>query len=200
MEPIQTNCVLDEANRFLYVGGDWDGFAEANGGQAAAGAAIGGRPVFDFVQGFETRTFLNAALFAVRDRARPFVSDYRCDGPGIRRFMRMTIAPLRHGRVLMCHDFLHAERAGAEVATLFAPGARARKCSVCCAVEFGDVWLDPFEAGRGHPHHVSYTMCPDCRGRLGVELARMAERTVHPAAGRVLRFASGRAAGAGSAR
>ncbi|MFN0113127.1 MAG: hypothetical protein ACKVPY_00465 [Paracoccaceae bacterium] len=164
MDFIQTYCVLDEGDRLLCVGGDWDAFAEENGGADCTGANVAGKHYFSGIEGFETRSFLNAATFAVRDRKRQFVMDYRCDSPVIRRFMRLTVSPLRHNRLLMVHDFLHEEKAGDPGPVwLFAPDAKVRKCSVCCSVEFGEVWMDPYLSKHPRPQFVTYTMCPKCR-------------------------------------
>jgi hypothetical protein len=86
--------------------------------------------------------------------------------------MRMTMSPLRNDRLLLVHDFVHEERSGeSNVSWLFAPDARARKCSICCAVEFGDLWMDPFDATNPHPHFVTYGMCPECRRMVASKLA-----------------------------
>jgi hypothetical protein len=172
MDYIQTFCVLDSGNRFVCVGGDWDRFAEEQGSDESTGLQVAGKSIFHSVKGFETRSFLNAALFAVRDRQRQFTLDYRCDSPDVRRYMRMTVSPLRSDRLLMVHDFLHEEHIGSGGVTwLFAPGAKARKCSLCCSVEFGEIWLDPFETDLPHPHFVTYAMCPDCHEKVSGTLS-----------------------------
>ncbi|MFM2356699.1 MAG: hypothetical protein RLZZ528_2435 [Pseudomonadota bacterium] len=175
---VQSFCVLDAGHRFLYVGGDWDAFAQDNGAEAATGEAIAGSTLFDHIEGFETRAFLNAALFAVRDCGKPFVLDYRCDSPRVRRFMRMTVSPLRGDRLLMLHDFLHEERVGKTLLPwIVAQDGVAPKCSVCCAVQYGEVWLDPFLARNPHPARVQAGLCPSCRALTAGRIAEMERRT-----------------------
>ena len=171
---VQSFCVLDSEYRFLYVGGDWDAFARANKAPKATGDAIANTSIFDQIEGFEPRAFLNAALFAVRDSGKPFVLDYRCDSPRVRRFMRMTVSALRGDRFLMVHDFLHEEDVGrALVSWAVVPNAVNQKCSVCCSVLYGEVWLDPFLARNPHPNMVRPSLCPECRTRTASQIAAM---------------------------
>jgi hypothetical protein len=186
MEFIQTFCILDGANRILQAGGSWDSFAAANDGEMAKADRVRGMSVLDVVEGFDMRALIAAALASVRQTGAAFVMHYRCDSPGIRRFMRMNATALGGGRLLILHDFLREERIGdGAVRWLFAPDAQARKCSICCAVEFGQVWIDPFETPDPHPAHVRYTICPECHDRAsGILRLRRRDR----GGGVVLRF------------
>jgi hypothetical protein len=168
MDCVQSFCVLDQNNVIVYVGGDWDRFAHENGGRAATGAQVSGRALLSCVRGPQTRAFLAASIAAVRETGKQFVMHYRCDSPGIRRFMRMTVVSLRAGRVLMLHDFLAEDKVGTtQVSPLFADRADVVKCPLCCSVLYGQIWMDPFLPDEPHSHHVHYEMCPDCRGTAG---------------------------------
>lgn len=166
MNEAQSFCILDHANRIVSVGGRWDEFARENDGDDCLWHEIAGRSIFRSVTGFKTRCFLNAALSAVRNTGQDFVFDYRCDSECVKRFMRMTVTPLPRDRLLMVHDFLAEERIGSDgVRWLYAHDATSRKCSLCCSVEFGRVWIDPFELDEPHPQFVTYAICPHCERR-----------------------------------
>ena len=171
---------LDANNVMVAVGLGWDEFATANGAPQLRSSSLIGKPVLNYFSDAATRR-LYARLF---DRARTSGNkisfDYRCDSPTLRRFMRLTIKPVKELVTVRCETLRketrqasHFEWAGHQRAAR--SGAQGNQmvlpvCSLCSKVQVisGD-WHEIESAVK----HMSLDMdprvpllapslCPDC--------------------------------------
>lgn len=180
MRFLQTYAVIDRDLRILWVGGDWDDFAQSNQGPAAVANAVLSTRIDDHIVGTETRIAICNLLTTVLDCGNELKIDYRCDSPAHLRRFQLTVKPMKEDRILMVHDLR-------DVQSFVRPhrhwhyrhDAPACKCSFCNAVrqEQGD-WIPP-EALDHHPSAENYVVCPTCT--LQVEEAISAARSARKA-------------------
>jgi hypothetical protein len=139
---------VNSRDELTWVGGQWERFALENGGAALLPEHVLGRPLWDFVSDATTRQLYREALARVR-AGRAIRLPLRCDAPGLRRWLELTISPDEGGRVLFESRTLR-EEAREPVAVLGASGPRLeellRCCSWCKRVEAGGEWLEVEEA------------------------------------------------------
>lgn len=142
---------LDQNNRIMEVGGSWDRVAKENGAPELVSARIRGQSLFAHVLGQPTRDFVWTALDAARKLRRPITQIYRCDSPGLKRFMEMTIALEPAGGLHLRHRQISAEplatrvqfqavRAGVRQAPL------TIRCSCCNRLKVGGIWMEVDQA------------------------------------------------------
>lgn len=91
--------VLDPGLRIAAVGWpNWDAFLAENEGERRPREAILGRPFVDFITQGPLRDAYARVLADVLGRARPALElDYRCDGPAVKRYMRLSVTRLDEG-------------------------------------------------------------------------------------------------------
>lgn len=160
----QTYYVLDAELRLLWVGGDWDSFAEANHSTGSNLNDVLATPLKNHITDDETTQAVAGLVGAVQQKHRELRIDYRCDSPAQLRRFQMTIQPMKDGRVLVVHDLRDA-RTFDKPLTPWAMDAEADacKCSFCCAVkQGGGRWTAPESLNGVHPPLVRYTLCPSC--------------------------------------
>ena len=174
----QVYYVLDPQDRILWIGGEWDEFALANGGSGACANFVLATPLSRHVAGETTRAALARMIGAVRAAGAPLRIDYRCDSPRLARRVRFTIQPMKEARVLMVHDLRDAcafEEALPHWRT--EASAAARKCSFCGAVQQpGRGWSFAEDLGAAHPAAVDYDVCPGCTAQIDAAVADLRPR------------------------
>jgi hypothetical protein len=163
---------LDASDRLVAVGGEWDRFALENGAPAAAAAGVVGRPLWDFVAGFETVHLLRRIVHSARVAGRPVEAPFRCDGPGLERHMHFRAELVDGGGVRVTTRLLREVPLDASPAAE-APAPRCellRMCSWCNRIRVDDGrWMEPAEAvaqlglftGPGVPP-ITHGMCAGC--------------------------------------
>jgi hypothetical protein len=90
---------VDAEDRILSVSGRWVAFARENGAPELDARTVLGRSLWDFVAGEEIRSLYRAVFARVRSLDVPILLPFRCDSPGLRRYMRLVVSPLRDGRL-----------------------------------------------------------------------------------------------------
>lgn len=136
---------IDENDLLVSVGSGWDQFATANGGAECRSERVLERGLLSFVGGCEAR-HLYEILFERARRTREVVSlPFRCDGPAIRRFMKLVIHPGPERR-LRFDSWILREEARPSI-PLLEPTARRgegwlRICSWCKLVRVGRIWME----------------------------------------------------------
>jgi hypothetical protein len=162
---------LDADDRLVAVGGEWDAFAQENGAPGAVRAQVTGRSFFAFVAGMETAHLLRRILQAVRAGTRTIEVPFRCDGPGVQRFMNFRGEPLRGGGVRVTTRLLRelpldaAPPAGAPD-----PDAMIAMCSWCNRIRVHEgAWLEVAEAAAHlglflapAPPAITHGLCGAC--------------------------------------
>lgn len=171
---MKSHYILDRDDRVIEIGGEWDVFAHRNAGDAAVAERVLDRPLWDFVEGDDARSHLNALFFAARRTGAPIETLYRCDAPWERRLYRMRIAPMPGGALRIGHELLSSEGLALNpIAFRKGPGER---CAICGSVHEIDGWVDPFDAPMRAHVYDRWTVCPACRaaGLRGIEAAKAA--------------------------
>lgn len=172
--PEPTFYRLDSDDRIVEVGGAWDTFAEENGGTGLSAQRIVGTSLFKYISGATSRTHIWTAV----DSARKLLSvrrvPYRCDSPGLKRFMEMVIKPEGSGDVLVEHFTLRVEPMQHRAAFVAGSGhSLLIRCSMCNRIRIKGIWMEADTAvgeNRLSPeatHCVAYGVCTDCRQRAG---------------------------------
>jgi len=162
---METSYTVDRDQRITCVGGSWDAFATQNDGTEAMAEKVIGHSLWDFVAGFEVQSYLNAVLFAVRQKSHEFVTQNRCDDRNTARLFRMTASPLSDGRVKVSHLLLEQPQ------IQFPPNPKVLKtfvshsrCSICCSFKIEEDWVDPFAYPGTQFFPSSHVVCPACKG------------------------------------
>lgn len=151
----------------------WERFARENGSAAMAERdRVLGRPLAAFIAGDEVRAHdcrLRRALLAGEREDASYY--FRCDAPGERRLLLMTMRPaligdqpLVHYRTFVCG------RAAREPAPLLAVAYNPRLppltiCSFCKDVRLGDLWVpveEYYRRGGTDAVRLSHGICPPC--------------------------------------
>ena len=167
---------LDRTDRIVEVGGEWDRFAEENGGSDVVANRIIGTPLFKHVAGEASRNYIWTAVDMVRKLITPRRFAYRCDSPSQKRFMEMVIKPDASGGVLMEHYTVRVEplRPKARfVAGREGAPALIIRCSMCNRTRHQGIWLEPDVAVAEKAlepdgtHQVAYGVCTQCRQLAG---------------------------------
>lgn len=91
-KPTTLGYIIDDDDRIISIEGEWEGFASANGAPELTRSRVLGRPIWEFIEGPDT-TEVHRLLFSeVRARGGLDIAlPFRCDGPQVRRDMRMMI-------------------------------------------------------------------------------------------------------------
>ena len=153
---------LSGQNRIFAVSETWDCFADSNDGSLAGSHHVMGRPIWDFVSGLTTKSFLNAAFFSVRSAHKPISLFHRCDSPLERRHFKMLIEPLDAGGLRVSHVQIDAVQ---HQSATYTPQLRDDMvcCSQCLRWRLSSVWeeLDIHIAYVRTP--IEFNVCPQCR-------------------------------------
>jgi hypothetical protein len=164
--------VLDEEDRIVSVGGDWDEFARANGGEHLIGQALLGSSFWDHVSGESLSQLLGLVFRRVRQKGKPITVPSRCDSPQFIRHLEI--------RVRQCSD--HRLEIQSCISSEVPRGnwrssARSRMllqmCSWCNRFHIEGQWLEIEDAIRRlkladaeFVPRSSHGICPDCADLL----------------------------------
>ena len=83
---------VDKDGVIVSIDGPWDNFARSNGSTSATKEKMIGRSLFDIIKGpgvVHVYRMMHDILSS--DPAKTIAFDYRCDAPGMRRFMKMEM-------------------------------------------------------------------------------------------------------------
>lgn len=191
--------VTDRTGTILSIGrSNWNAFAKANGGESLCdGNGVVGCSVFSFVTGPAVaelyRRWFDAVLHGRAPRARVLT---RCDSPGVRRELMVTITPLAgaHGRTeaMLFQSQTLSEELRPKI-NLFDFAAERRRlsgqaalpvlamCSYCQNVrspagssDDDGSWMSAeryYQQGGPADVRISHGICPDCFARETLALA-----------------------------
>lgn len=167
---------IDGEDLLVDVGSGWDEFAEANGGAECHSDTVLGRPLLSFVRGREAR-HLYEILFQRARRAADVVSlPFRCDGPAIRRFMKLDIRSGPERSLEFESSLIRVEARPA--VRLLEDGARRsdewlQVCSWCKLVRVSRIWVEVETAvenlglfERAELPRITHGCCASCADRI----------------------------------
>lgn len=160
---MNTHYILDRENFILETGGDWDSFAEANGGHDAKSHRVLGRPVWDFVDGNEVTSFLNAVFFWCRRTDATFTTTYRCDSPTEARLFTLCVSPRDHGNLHVASELRSVRPAKLNLVPGIIDDIHEARCSGCCRYRIGTEWIDPFTQPGSRFVPTGHVVCPSCK-------------------------------------
>jgi len=162
---------LDFADRIVGIGGPWDEFAQENNGQKVFSSDVCGRSLFDFINGESTKMWCRTILELARLQKRPIHREYRCDSPGVQRFMRMHIHPYQETGLMVEHEVVDVIDKDAAVSIVHKSQTLSAsyhiRCSVCGQVEYEGAFREPsvIMAGEDGMIAVIYSVCPRCKNK-----------------------------------
>jgi len=167
---------LDAADRLEWVNENWGRFAARNEAPELAAGRVLGRPLWDFLSTPEVHQIYRTVLERVRRLLRPVRFPIRCDSPGLRRSMTLSLTPQAEGKILFECRLDRLETRGP--APLLDP-RRPRSedllavCSWCKRVRAGEEWLEIEEAiaaldlfGQECLPRLTHGICPACKERV----------------------------------
>ncbi len=171
---------LNDRDEIVFVSESWDRFAVANDGATIKATQVLGRPLWDFIADPTTRTLYRDVLVRIRE-GRQIQFTFRCDSPGCRRLLEMTVQGAEDGGVEFCSRTVSEEQRSAP--PLFADGtdgagAVIRMCGWCKKVDLDGEWVEVEVAvadlrllERGAPLAINHGICGPCFERMTVALA-----------------------------
>lgn len=173
----RTRYHLDEANRIISIGAGWSDFAQQNGAHDLTIENLRGRSLWEFVAGLDTRHLYEVLFSTAREKQAILVIPFRCDSPGLRRFMELEISPSQEGLLQLEARLLRIEnRPFAPILDPNEPRSYSslKICSFCKRVELDPtVWLEIEAAVKamdllGDPllPRLSHAACPHCELRV----------------------------------
>lgn len=175
---------VDRAGTLVEVGPHWDDFARSNGGAHLLADNVTGRELRTFITD-PTTLFVYDELYRCVRKHGPTTFPFRCDAPGRRRFMEMTLRPADDGGVWMeSREVRVEERPTLELLDSHLPLARRNGsplhlCSWCKRARLDERWLElesyVRETGvmeRAKLPLITHGMCPTCEAEMMVLIER----------------------------
>ena len=173
---------IDEADTITRVSDNWLQFAEENLASISCSPEnVVGRSLWDFVQDKETRHLYEMILTRARNTDRTYRFPFRCDAPHKRRYLEMTVVPLKEGAVEFKSEILREEeREPVELLDkdLERTEDLVKICSMCKKIALPDNrWVEVEEAvacldlfGKPRLPRLSHGICPPCFDRAISEM------------------------------
>lgn len=163
---------VDSSGNIVAVNDAWLEFARENDAPELVREAVVGRPIWDFIEGRETRHISRLLLEKACTSGKSMTIPYRCDSPGIRRFLEMEIAPLKDGTVEFRSRFLKSESRD-PVGLLDRRAERTNEfiaiCSWCRRIRIDGQWTEVEEAVKrldlfssASLPQLTHGICQDC--------------------------------------
>lgn len=173
---LDKTCIylVDATDRIVFVNENWLPFAEENqASESCHPSKIINQSIWKFVDGSETKHLYRIIMSQVRKSQTPVSFPFRCDAPDKRRYLELTIAPLKDG-MLEFTSSVSCEEIRDSVALLEIDTPRGdqwvRMCSMCKKVEVSDRRWEEVETAiaemRLFDHHllpsITHGLCPEC--------------------------------------
>jgi hypothetical protein len=172
---------LDAEFRIQAVDAAWSAFALANGApELVVPPGPLGHSVFGYLKDATTAHLYHRLFEHVRRTGRSVAFPFRCDSPGLRRFLEMKISPLEPAGLHLETRVVRLE-ARSPVALLERGARRSAQflsmCSWCKAVEVAGGWRELEDAvvalrlfEREALPMLTHGICAPCQERLEGEL------------------------------
>jgi hypothetical protein len=180
MQPSQTTKTyeyhIDKHDRIEYVDSNWSDFALENAGEYLIPDSIVGTTIWRYLTDDTTVSIYQSVFERVRRVGTSIELPFRCDSPGIRRFMKLEVEPLDDGQIrFRSHlireeprTFIHALSAHFKRSNTF-----VTMCSWCKKVKLDEnQWVEIERAIQElnlFQHNqipmISHGICPSCFSR-----------------------------------
>jgi hypothetical protein len=167
---------IDEQDHLIRADEGYYRFAAENGwGEAATSL---GRSLWDYVAGDDMKKLQRMLVRRIRDEVGSVELPFRCDGPGVRREMKIRIVARPGGRAVLFSARLRSEEEREESQPLLDSAVPRSEdtltmCGWCDRFEVDGEWVEVEEAARrlelfNRPElpALSHGICPDCNEML----------------------------------
>jgi hypothetical protein len=164
---------IDLNGRIVWVNEAWNRFAAENAAEHLKEESVLGSRLWDFISDPETQQIYHLLHEKVLEEQRSLSFPFRCDGPALRRYLRMEMASPRQ-QVCRFHSVVVKLEARSEV-RLWKPTVKRsdsflRACSWCKKVDVGqESWQEVEDAlcelelfNRSSLPQLTHTICPSC--------------------------------------
>jgi hypothetical protein len=168
---------VDASDSIQFLSPEWLAFARENGAPHLDEASLLGRPIWQFIAGDEVKELYAVMFGKVRSKKGPIRIPFRCDSPGLRRFMDLEMLTLPGDGVELTGRLIRKEVRD-PVSLLDSSARRARHqlrlCSWCKRIlESEKAWIEVEEAvrrmdllGARELPDIKHTICPACKGMV----------------------------------
>ena len=141
---------IDAEDRLIEVSSNWDTWAGGTDSKDLECHSVMHQDIFNFIQGESCRQFYCSLLKHVRMHGLETVFQFRCDSPGLRRFMQMKMTREKEGHVEFASSVI-SEESRPLVPLLDLRALRNHKllimCSICNKVKINDHdWVEVEQA------------------------------------------------------
>jgi hypothetical protein len=167
---------IDEHDHLIRVDPGYYSFAEENGWEEASTSL--GRSLWDYVAGQEMVKLQRLLVRRIRDGVGDVELPFRCDGPEVRREMKIRIVARPGGRVVLFSARMRSEEARDLPQLLLDPETPRsdevlEMCGWCDRFEVDGEWVEVEEAARrlelfnrSELPALSHGICPTCNEML----------------------------------
>jgi hypothetical protein len=166
---------IDSNDNLLSCSGRWCDFAKQNGAADLCETdSLTGSSIYSFISGYETAHLYNIIINKVRTGNKEISIPFRCDSPGIRRFMQMLIKPLPNNEVAFKNTIIRIEHRKA-IKLLDSHSQHTKEqyitiCSYCKKIRINeDVWVSTEEGvkrlkifDQDKQPYLTHGICPQC--------------------------------------
>ncbi len=152
---------LNHADVVDEIGGDW---ASEDADQRSWSGQVVGTKLWKHINGQETKSYLNAIFFAVRQSKEVIILPYRCDSLLKPKHCLMAVIPQQNGGLTIDHIdgpvLTHVQVASQ---TSKYDAHSTKRCSICCAFKIGSEWIDPHTLPNPVDFPKGLGVCPACK-------------------------------------
>jgi hypothetical protein len=165
---------VDREDRIVWLSAHWQAFAAANGddGRCAPDRVLS-RPLWNFIDGFETQHLYRMLIDRVRQTGSTVTLEHRCDAPDRRRLLEMTVSLVPENCVAFTSRLVTSEPRPAVRILQEVPRRDDREvlvCSVCRHVRVAAADWREIEAAlpvlklfnEDRPPRLRYKICRSC--------------------------------------
>jgi hypothetical protein len=169
--------IVDKKGYITDIGGEWDDFVEQNEGKHnVTKEETIGKNLFDIIKGDAVKhIYLSMHIVLEKNPSKQITFDYRCDGPLLKRYMKMNIR-------MLDGNFLYKSTVLDEILLQIpiiidynlVSSERVALCSYCKDYRYpldSDIWkpIDMIYEGTPEQFSITHGVCPKCLERLEQE-------------------------------
>lgn len=182
--------VIDKLDRIISVSDNWLSFAQENqAGEICHPDIIINKPIWEFIDGDETKELYRIILEAIRTTNKAVTLPFRCDSPEKRRYLELIITPIQQEHIEFSSNIIYEElRDNLEILELGIPRSHERfieMCSMCKKVKLSqNTWVEVEAAvlslrlfERYRLPQISHGLCTECFMLAMAEIEKICPQT-----------------------
>ena len=171
--------MIDNRDNICEVSENWNSFAVKNDAPELTAEKVAGESIWNFLKNKDVRHIYHNLIEGIRDKRKQVQFPFRCDSPGLIRFMKMTMSPADHGAVVFRSKIEKVEKRD-PIMALECDAKRSSEvveiCSWCKKVKHAGYWLELDRAVKVSQIFkqnmlplLSHTICDSCLNNLEKE-------------------------------